>query len=178
MDKKQNGYHNWMIWIFFEKIQRIIIAFSVAVTVLIVGAEVFMRYIFKIDFVGYDEILILSAMWMYFIGGSYAMCKKEHISADMMGLLVKSPKALSVIRLVVAIVTFVLSLVISKWSLDYLQYATTRPASSVALKIPLLASQISLFIGYVGCSIYLAFHIYDNIIVVKNAFAEKGGETE
>ena len=76
-------------WKILKVLQEAIIVLAAVSVVLLFIAEVLARYIFNINFVGYDEIVLLAVVWLYFIGGGYAMYKKEHISAEMTPLFLK-----------------------------------------------------------------------------------------
>ena len=98
-------------WKILKILQEAIIVLAAASVVLLFIAEVLARYILNINFVGYDEIVLLAVVWLYFIGGGYAMYKKEHISAEMMQLFLKGRK-LQAARLVTIWLTFAIAVVL------------------------------------------------------------------
>ena len=59
------------VWKAIAKLQEIVLVVCGALSCLIFVVEVIMRYVLKIDFLGYDEIILLFAIWLYFIGGSF-----------------------------------------------------------------------------------------------------------
>ena len=63
------------LWKMLLIVQKFTLFITTCVMVGILGVVVLFRYVFKLDFFGYDEIVMISAFWMYFIGSSYAMEK-------------------------------------------------------------------------------------------------------
>lgn len=140
-------------WKALKRIQEIILVVCGTLCCLIFVIEVIARYVLAIDFKGYDEIVLLFAIWLYFIGGSYAMYRKAHISADMLGLLLKG-RRLQVSRAIVSWITFLITVVLAVWGVDFFLYALTRTARTTVWKIPHLCSQSALTIGYILMAFY------------------------
>lgn len=62
--------------------QKFIMVASTLLLLVILGIVVILRYTVHKDFFGYDEIAIMGAYYMYFIGASYAMYDGTHVKAD------------------------------------------------------------------------------------------------
>lgn len=150
-------------WKILRILQEAIIVLAAASVVLLFIAEVLARYIFNINFVGYDEIVLLAVVWLYFIGGGYAMYKREHISAEMLQLFLKGRK-LQGARLVTIWLTFVIAVVLVKWGIDFTTYSLERPSYTIALGIPKIAGQLSLVVGYVLVAIYSLFYAIEDTV--------------
>ena len=140
-------------WNALKRIQEILLVACGTMCCFIFVIEVIARYVLAVDFKGYDEIVLLFAIWLYFIGGSYAMYRKEHISADMLGLLLKGHR-LQVSRAIVSWITFLITVVLAAWGVDFFLYALTRTAQTTVWKIPHLCSQSALTIGYILMAFY------------------------
>ena len=86
-------------WKVLLSIQKLTLFITTCVMVGILGVVVLFRYALKLDFFGFDEIVMISAFWMYFIGSSYAMEKREHVRADILEriLPLKGKKTLRII---------------------------------------------------------------------------------
>lgn len=155
-------------WNILKKIQELLIVICASVSTLIFVVEVVIRYVLKIDFLGYDELVLLFASWLYFIGGSYAMYKKEHISADMLPLFLKG-RVLQVTRVVVDWLIFAITLVLAIWGVDFFLYAMSRTANTTVWKIPLLVSQSALSVGYILMAFYaLVYGLEDTLLAIAD----------
>ncbi len=150
-------------WKILKIIQEAIIVLAAASVVLLFIAEVLARYIFNINFVGYDEIVLLAVVWLYFIGGGYAMYKKEHISAEMTPLFLKGRK-LQAARLVMIWITFAIAVVLVTWGVSFTAYSLERPSFTIALGIPKIAGQLSLVLGYILVAFYSFFYAIEDTI--------------
>jgi len=153
------------VWKMLLKIQEIILVVCGTLCCLIFVAEVIARYILKIDFLGYDELVLLFAIWLYFIGGSYAMYKKEHISADMLSLMLKA-RTLQAARVAVNWVTSAITVVLAVWGVNFFMYALTRTANTTVWKMPHLWSQSALTIGYILMAFYALIYAVENTILL------------
>ena len=155
-------------WNILKKIQELLIVICASVSTLIFVVEVVIRYVLKIDFLGYDELVLLFASWLYFIGGSYAMYKKEHISADMLPLFLKG-RVLQVTRVVVDWLIFAITIVLAIWGVDFFLSAMSRTANTTVWKIPLLVSQSALSVGYILMAFYaLVYGLEDTLLAIAD----------
>ena len=58
----------------------------------IIFLAVLLRYVFHSDLYGYEEIVVIFAFWLYFIGGSYGSYTRTHITADVVSVYVPDGK--------------------------------------------------------------------------------------
>ena len=165
------------IWKLLLKIQKYILIFCGVICCLIFVIEVIVRYVLKIDFLGYDEIVLLFATWLYFIGGSYAMYQKSHISADVLGLVIKGRK-LETGRVAVAWMTLIITVVLAVWGIDFLMYALESPAKTTVWRMPRIWAQSALMVGYIMMAFYsLVYAAEDTILLIRNkGKKDKGNE--
>ena len=170
------GFRENTLWKLLLRIQEIILVICCIVCCMIFVVEVLMRYVLVKDFLGYDEIVILFAMWMYFIGGSYCMYQKEHISADMIGLILKGRK-LECSRVIVSWITLAIAVILAFWGVAYFIYASQREAVGTVWRMPLLWGQSALTIGYVLMAFYsLMYAVEDTILLFRGR--KEGKERE
>lgn len=150
-------------WKILRILQEIIIILAASSVTLLFIAEVLARYVLDMNFLGYDELVLLAVVWLYFIGGGYAMYKKEHINAEMLSLFLKG-RNLQAARLLTIWLTFIIAVVLVIWGVDFVIYSLQRPASTTVLGIPKIAGQLSLVIGYVLVAIYSLFYALEDTV--------------
>lgn len=150
-------------WKILRILQEVIIVLAASSVCLLFIAEVLARYVLDVNFIGYDELVLLAVVWLYFIGGGYAMYKKEHISAEMMQLFLKG-RTLQAARLVTIWLTFIIAVVLVVWGYGFVTYSLERPSFTTVLGIPKLAGQISLVLGYVLVAFYSLFYALEDTI--------------
>lgn len=132
--------------------QTLLILMSVFV-VLIMCVEVLLRYVFKSDLFGIEEIVVIAAFWLYFMGSSYGVYDKSHVKADIIPQLlsVRNAKKLSV---VINFTIAILCIVYGYWATDMVFYSIEWMPKTTGLRIPIFISQTSILLGYILMSFY------------------------
>lgn len=171
------AFRETLFWKALLKIQEAVIVVCGALCCLIFVIEVIARYYLKVDFRGYDELVLFFAIWLYFIGGSYAMYKKEHINADMLSLVLKG-RTLQATRVAVSCVTSAITVVLAVWGVNFFLYALTRRANTTVWRMPHLWSQAALTVGYILMAFYaLMYAAEDTIRLLRGERTADAGTT-
>ena len=126
-----------------------------------------MRYCFTKNWYGSDEIILVFAFWLYFMGAIYASYENSHIKADIVSSLVKNIRVKDTIALVAAVVLVVVNAVLIVWAVPYLTDAIARMPRTTSLKIPLFIPRIGILLGLVLMEFY---HVYYGIKNFVNFF--------
>src|SRR5690606_34565426 len=129
-----------------ELIKYLMVLCSVASTGCILYAVV-LRYIFKANFYGSDEVILLFAFWLYFMGAVYGSYEDSHIKADLMNVYVKNIRIKDFIGLIAQVIMIVVNFVFLAWSWDYFMWGLEKMPLSTGLKIPLVIPQSAIFFG-------------------------------
>ncbi len=72
-------------WKILAKLQEYVLVLTSSFLALAMFAEAFLRYVFKSDLFGIEEVLLLVVMWLYFIGGAYGSYEKKPNSGQRIG---------------------------------------------------------------------------------------------
>lgn len=160
-------------------IQRVVLAVSCALIIVGLFAEVVARYVFSASILGLAELILIPTLWMYFIGASYASRRGEHISANILDVLLGSERAKAVVVLIVAVISVVLSVILAYWGIAYLTESIARGASSNIWGMPLAIMQSAVTVGFL---LMCAYAVLDLVAAVRRlrtpdrvaASAEKG----
>jgi TRAP-type C4-dicarboxylate transport system permease small subunit len=147
------------LWKALEKLMSFILIICGTLLVVVIGISVFMRYVMNSVFFGADEILIILAIWLYWIGGAYGSYEDSHISADMTDIFIKNDKVRQKFRLMVRGVALFISAVLAYWSVRYYAIRIIRAGTiTTGLRIPHLASKIALPVGLCLMFLYTLYH--------------------
>lgn len=138
-------------------------------TLLFIGAV--MRVVFKTDFYGLEEIVMLFAFWQYFIGTSYAGYEDTHIQADMLTPYIKSEKAKHVLALVKYILSLVLCALTTVWCVQFISWYFVKMPVTAIFRIPLAVTHFPILVGFTLWTFYIIGHIIVTITEMR-----KGGE--
>lgn len=124
---------------------------------------VILRYIFHADLFAYEEWLMVIAFWMIFLASAVATHDNSHISADILGFLMKKPKTIWMRDLLVKSIELFILLYLTY--LGYVMISENIAAypmwqMSIALKIPFLVPRLGIAFSFLLMTIYTAFHLY------------------
>ena len=150
----------------FRAVYKLIAA---AVTALLMATTglvfyiVVMRYVFKANIYGADEIITLITMWLYFLGAIYGSYEESHIQGDLLNLMFTKRVHYKIHRIYVYTVCVFLMGIWSYWGWDYFSSVIVSTRRSTGLKIPFWAMQIPQAVGMWGMLIYSVYHLIDNI---------------
>ncbi len=150
------------IWLALVKVLRFGLIVSNILVTIITFAAVIARA-FNLNLLGYEEILVICAFWLYMIGSAYGAYEKSHIKADIIVMIMKESLLKDLIGLIrdtlsvfLGIIFFLWALQLAKWNLDHGQLTPVW-------RIPVLVSQVSLVFGLGVGSLYHLVYLYDGI---------------
>ena len=152
-----------------EVIRWLMIACSVISTGCMVYSVV-LRYVFKGNFYGSDEVIMLFAFWLYFMGAVYGSYENSHIKADLLNVYIKNMRKKDAVALLGQFLTIVVNTIVLVWAIRYFGAEIAKGGLSTALKIPLVIPKSAVFFGF------LLMEFYHVVYFIKNTltFVRKG----
>lgn len=112
-------------------------------------AQVIMRYVLESPFTGIEEVSILLAVWIYFLGMGYATREREHIHGGIVSLVVKDPYKVSIIRFAGSITCMIAACIFGYFACKYALKEIDRGRLSVNLRWPRGLWSASMIVGFV-----------------------------
>lgn len=143
-------------WKFLVKAMRFTMIICSAVSTGCILVAVFMRYIMKGNFYGSDEIILLFAFWLYFIGAAYGSYENSHIKADLLNMYIKNMHYKDMLNLVAQTLTVLVNIILMVWACQFMIWAIEKNPLTTALKIPILIPRAAIFIGL---ALMLFYHL-------------------
>ena len=152
-----------------EVIRWLMIACSVISTGCMVYSVV-LRYVFKGNFYGSDEVIMLFAFWLYFMGAVYGSYENSHIKADLLNVYIKNMRKKDAVALLGQFLAIVVNTIVLVWAIRYFGSEIAKGGLSTGLKIPLVIPKSAVFFGF------LLMEFYHVVYFIKNtlAFIRKG----
>ena len=150
---------------------RLIICSVLAV--LIIAGAAGCRYLLGIDLFGWEEVIVVIAFWLYFIGGVNASSEDSHISADLVSEFVHNGVVKSFLIFISKTIQAAVAIILSYWAFGYLRWAIDKWATTSALEIPLVVSQSPIFIGFLFMAMYSVILCIESWIIFRNAVKKK-----
>ena len=117
------------------------------------------RYLFKGNFYGSDEIIMLFAFWLYFMGAAYGSFENSHIKADLLNVYIRNVRLKDGVGLLAQLLTVAVNTVVLLWAARYFSTEIRRWGLSTALKIPLVIPKSSVFFGFLLMEFYHVFYL-------------------
>jgi len=142
-------------------VKYLMVACSIIATGCIIYA-VILRYIFKSNFYGSDEVILLFAFWLYFMGAVYGSYEDSHIKADLVNVYVKNIRVKDFISLIAQVIMIIVNIVLIIWAWDYFLWGLEKMPRSTGLKIPLVIPQSAIFFGFLLMVFYHIVHFIRN----------------
>jgi TRAP-type C4-dicarboxylate transport system permease small subunit len=138
----------------------VIVVCSLLVTLIIVSAAA-TRYVFKINFLGYDEFAVLVAFWFYFIGAAYGAYNNSHVTADIVDAYFPEGTAKKILTSVRWLVTSIACGLFVYYGYNYFMFSFRGPLDnfqflpkSMTWRIPLWTTHAAIFSGLIFMEIY------------------------
>lgn len=156
--RKKNFF--WELLIQFQRFMLIACSLFVVASI---GMTVLLRYVFKADLYGLEEIVVIFAFWLYFMGGSYCSYARTHITADMISIYLKEGKLKAAITAFTSTTTFALSLLFSYWGYDFFMYGIKMSARTPVWRIPQVVSYTAVFLGMVLMTFYFFVDLLEDL---------------
>lgn len=156
------AFKNSAAWVFLVRIQEWLLTLSSVFVVLIMCVEVFLRYVIKSDLFGLEEIVVIAAFWLYFMGSSYGVYEKSHVKADIIPQMLK-PRHRALLSVAVRFTMAALCILYSIWAVEMVRYSIEWMPRTTGLRIPIFISQTSILAGYVLMSLYSIVYFFEEL---------------
>jgi TRAP-type C4-dicarboxylate transport system permease small subunit len=151
------------VWRGLVHVQRGILVASATFLIVLLTAEVIMRYVIHYPGMEVEEIATLLAFWLYFMGAAYGTYDRSHIKADVTYLMFKDPKKLAIAKVSAVAITLVLTGIMVSWGYNYFVWGITQGERSRILFMPMVLSQSSIFFGAILMFLYFATELVDMV---------------
>lgn len=157
-----NKLENTLFWRVLPRILRFgLILTAIMVTVITFGSVVMRELNF--NFLGYEEILIIFAFWLYMIGAAYGSYEKSHITADIIVIMMPESFAKSLINILRNALTVVLGIIFLLWALQLVGWTVEMQTKTPVWRIPVTVAQSSILFGLTVASFYHLVYLYDEV---------------
>ncbi len=130
----------------------------------LIFAGAFLRYVIHTDFYGSEELILLAAFWLYFIGSALAAKHDTQIKAEMVDMFIKNKKVLNIISIIRYVVNLAVSILASVWSVEYVIWNINMNARSNVFRFPVVIAVLPIAISFIAWTIYC---IRDLVLGIK-----------
>lgn len=150
-----------------EKIIKIVIFTSLIAATVLTFTQSFFRYLGGLSFPGADELVLLSVVWLYFIGMAYATLKNENIQGGIENL-IKLVSLRKVISIFSNFISIVFSIIATYYSYLLLRSSISNNYESIYYSIPDYYWVLSIFVGFFLTSLFFIKTLLLQCLTIKN----------
>jgi TRAP-type C4-dicarboxylate transport system permease small subunit len=143
------------------------------VGMILIGA--FMRYLLKLDFYGSEELVLLIASWMYFLGSAAASYEDSQVSADLISSMIKSDRKRAVFKLCQLFISLFLFGLLVVWAFNYFFWSLERRPATPVYRLPMAISYFALLFSFFLSFLYQIMHICKTILFLRDAYKGSKG---
>lgn len=157
MHQKIADFQKTAIWRGFYSVNGALISLAGVCLTLVVFATVVARYVFKQDIYGGEEIILLFAWWLYFLGGIGGSQEDSQIKADMIDILCSNKTIVDVCKGIAKALESIVFLICLYLTILLLQVNFVKMPVTTGLKIPYVCSQIPIAIGFLFMALFAIY---------------------
>ncbi|WP_286238858.1 TRAP transporter small permease [Neptuniibacter halophilus] len=148
-------------------IKPIVVLISSAIALMLTYG-IFTRAILDQPVFGLEELVLMSAMWLYMLGAVLASRDRSHLCADFVQVFTDNQKVISFMHLLATFISLVMAGFFATWSFDLMQWAFEKSQTTTVFKLPWYLSQSSLFVASVLFIFYLIRDLLNDLNSFKN----------
>lgn len=151
------------LWERIDQVWQNIGVAASSICLILMLAEIFLRYIAKKPLMGVEEITCMIAFWAYFMGAVHGSYEGSHISGQVTQVLIKNPRILNIVNTVTSFITVFIACYVSVWAYKYFIWGVQRGETSPFLMIPRVYSQSAISVGLVLMAFYFIVDFIKNL---------------
>lgn len=136
-------------------VEKAILFVLVTAICLAIFLEVLLRYVFHAPLLGIEDVALLVAYWLYFIGASLSTYEDTHIKAEAFRMFIKSESATRLIEFGGMFASFFTCCVFSYFAFQYCLWTLKQGWYTGYLEILLIYYRTSLFVGFAFMTMHL-----------------------
>lgn len=158
----ENKLQKSFIWSGLEKLMKFGLIISGIFVTLITFASVIARA-FNFNLLGYEEILIIFAFWLYMFGSAHGSFENSHIKADIFVTSMKEGLRKDLITIFRDMLSVFLGVVFFLWAVQLAKWNLENGQVTPTWRIPMLVSQSSLLFGLGMGAFFNTVFLYNKI---------------
>jgi len=174
-----SSFLNRLVFHWLPKYMRVIMVVAAVPLIILIFAQVWLRYVFQLPLLWVEEVAIVPAFWMYMTGAAYAAYDRSHIRVGVIDIAIKDERRRLKARFVASVITLGLAMLFLVWGFNFFVEDLIAGPQTATLRFPLIYARSSFFLsaGILGGIFFLA----DTVDVARQLFwhkapMNKGGE--
>lgn len=154
-------------------LMRVIMFVAMISLGLLMAAQVFMRYVISLPFLGMEEMAPMLALWIYFFGMAYSSRERDHIEGGVMTLITHNRTILLCLRLLGTVICLIALVIFLKYAIDFASFNIKVNRKSSYMRLPKYIWDFSMLFGFGLMIFYLTLQAF---LEARALITGKGGE--
>ncbi|MBA1234444.1 TRAP transporter small permease [Stutzerimonas nitrititolerans] len=157
------------LWQMKLALQRLLVVLSGLAITILIFVQVASRYVFHTAIFGIEEIACYVAVWLYFLGAAVGAEQRGHMSASLVELVLNGETAQRVIKLLVCVLSVVLSGWMTMWSWGLAKWSLQLGMMSTEINVPVGYAQLAMPVGLALMTLYFFAELIEMIVNWKRS---------
>ena len=136
------------------KVQYGVSVVAALALLVMIGYEVFARYVLRSSLMGIEELMLFPIIWLYMLGGANASYEKSHIECGILTLYVKKEKSQKIFEAVKRTLCVIILTWLCYWGFFFYSYSLKTWKLADITFAPLFFANVALTVGFVLMLIY------------------------
>ncbi len=136
-----------MLFLWIPRFMRYLMVAAAVPLVLLVFAQVWLRYVFQLPLLWVEEVAITPAFWMYMTGAAYAAYDRSHIRVGVVDIAIKNARRRLKVKFVASVVTLGLAMLFLVWGFNFFMQDLRFGPQTATLRYPLVYARSSFFLS-------------------------------
>ena len=158
-----------LLWQGKVVLQRVLVALTGLILTGMICVQVVARYFFETAIFGIEEVACYLAIWLYFIGSSLGAEQREHMSASLVDVMLRSETAKKVVKVFTSALSVVLCAWMTVWAYELAAWTIDLGMMSTEINLPVGVAQVAMPIGLGLMTLYFLVEFIETIVFWKRS---------
>lgn len=136
-----------MIFRWIPFFMRYLMIFAAVPLVLLIFAQVWLRYVFQLPLLWVEEVAVVPAFWMYMTGAAYAAYDRSHIKVGVVDIAIKNARRRLTVKFIASVITLGLAMLFLVWGFNFFMQDLHFGPRTATLRFPLIYARSSFFLS-------------------------------
>jgi TRAP-type C4-dicarboxylate transport system permease small subunit len=160
-----------VLWQAKIHLQRAFVVITGLILMALICVQVAARYFFNTAIFGIEEVASYLAVWLYFIGSAIGAEQREHMSASLMDLVLRTEQSKRILKIFVGVISVVLCTWMTMWAYELAAWSIDLGMRSTETNVPVGLVQLAIPIGLGLMTLYFFFELIENLFFCQRSSA-------
>ncbi len=136
-----------LVYRWLPSFMRYLMVVAAIPLVLLIFAQVWLRYVFQLPLLWVEEVAVTPAFWMYMTGAAYAAYERSHIRVGIVDIAIKNARRHLTVKFIASVITLGLAMLFLWWGFNFFMQDLRFGPQTATLRYPLIYARSSFFLS-------------------------------